>query len=91
MSRFLSASNVFLKKKNPNCYSVRSNKSFRSWAFREHISRALPTETILNLLRSIPLDEEFSLGTLKIIIMWLEVSVIECNGQTPQTKNLVCV
>ena len=87
----------------PNCYSVRSCASYcpyirSDWAFRGHISRALPTETIFNLLRSIPSDaliRDYSrilnLDTLKIIIMWLQVSVIECDRQTPQTKNLVCV
>ena len=84
----------------PNCYSVRSCASYcpyirSDWAFRGHISRA---ETIFNLLRSIPSDalirdysRVLSLDTLEIIIMWLQVSVIECDRQTPQTKNLVCV
>ena len=84
----------------PNCFSVRSFVSpcpyIRSdWAFRGHISRALPTEMILYLLRSsrsefllCRLSRESNLDTLKIIIMWLQVSVIECEGQTPQTKNV---
>ena len=85
----------------PNCFSVRSFVSpcpyIRSdWAFRGHISRALPTDMILYLLRSsrsefllCRLSRESNLDTLKIIIMWLQVSVIECKGQNPQTKILI--
>ena len=87
----------------PNCYSVRSFVSpcpyIRSdWAFRGHISRALPTEMILYLLRSsrsefliCRLSRESNIDTLKIIIMWLQVSDIECEGQNPQTKIPICV
>ena len=60
-----------------------------------HISQALPTEMIFFLLRSIHSESlihdysgELNLDTLEIIIMWLQVSVIECEGQTPQTKNV---
>ena len=69
------------------------------WAFREHISRALPTELIFYLLRSIPSDvliragdfpEELRFDTLEIIIKWLQVSFCECSRQTPQTENLIC-
>ena len=71
-------------------------------AFKEHISHALPTEMIFYLLRSIPSKllllrrslhylEKSELETLEIIIKWLQVSVSECNWQTPQTKNLICV
>ena len=28
--------------------------------------------------------------TLEIIVKWLQVSVSECNRQTPQTKNPIC-
>ena len=64
----------------------------------EHISHALPTEMIFYLLRAIPLKllllrhdydfhyfQELDLDTLEIIIKWLQVSVSECNLQTPQT------
>ena len=64
----------------------------------EHLSYALPTEIIFYLLRSIPSEcllrdysTELKLDTLEIIIKWLQVSVNECNQQTPQTKNLICV
>ena len=51
------------------------------------------------VLRSIPsellLRHEYSrkseLDTLEIIFKWLQVSVSECNRQTPQTENLICV
>ena len=69
-----------------NC-SVRPFPSFiyflePVWGFREHLSRALPTEMILNLLRSIPLKHiildysvESSLDMLENIVDWLQVSV----------------
>ena len=56
------------------------------WSFREHLSRALPTEMIFCLLRSIhpehlirgdPPSDELMLDTLMIIYMWLQVSVSE--------------
>ena len=78
----------------PNCHSVRpylDDDYIRSdWAFRRHISRAIPTETIFYLLRSIPSEflirgysRELMLDTLEIIIKWLQVSVSGCNLQTP--------
>ena len=83
----------------PNCYSVSSRHQLLfagpELAFREHISRALPTEVIFNLLKTIPSESlvrfpgdpgESEYRTLEIIIKWLEVSVCECNQQTPQTK-----
>ena len=71
-----------------NCYSVRPIPSSRSsigsdWSFKEHLSRALPTEMIFSLLRSI--RSECLIGQysaeliLEVIIKWLEVSVSECN------------
>ena len=74
----------------------------RGLSFREHISHALPTEMIFYLLRSIPTKSllrrhplnffrESDLDTLEMIIKWLQVSVSECNRETPQTKNLICV
>ena len=57
----------------------------------EHISRALPTEKIFYLLRSIRSKRlmryylaEWKLVTLEIIIKWLQVSVSECKRQTSQ-------
>ena len=80
----------------PNCYSVSSRHQLLfvgpELAFREHISRALPTEKIFHLLQSIPSERllrfprESEYNTLEIIIKWLQVSVSECNRQTPQTK-----
>ena len=85
----------------PNCYSVRLSSpgcqpfyftGAPELAFREHISRSLPTEMIFHLLQSIPseslirLPGESDYHTLEIIIKWLEVSVSECNPQTLQTK-----
>ena len=83
-------------KHHPNCYSVRppSLRLHRCKSFKEHLSHAHPTEMILYLLRSIPIKSltrdysaELILDTLEIIIDWLQVSVSECNGQMPQTKN----
>ena len=65
-----------------------------------HLSRALPTPMIFYLLQSIPSKSfiratddsgESKLDTLEIIIKWLQVSVSECNRQTPQARNLICV
>ena len=82
----------------PNCYSVTSHRPILygdagpGWAFREHISRALPTEKIFHLLQSIPSERlkrfptELEYHTLEIIFKWLEVSVSECNRPTPQTN-----
>ena len=89
----------------PNYYSVRPSESNRvfiipycHWTSWEHLSRALPTEMIFDLLRSIRSErlmhdrfKEPILDTLEIIIKWLQVSVSECNQQTPQTKNPICV
>ena len=68
------------------------------WDFREHLSRALPTEMIFNLLRSTRSERlmrdystESMFDTLEIIIKWLQVSVSECNRQAPQTKKSICV
>ena len=77
----------------PNCYSVRRSVCFlnRDWTFREHLSRALPTELIFYLLRSIPSEyllrgysAESILDVLEIIIKWLQVSVSEYNRQISQ-------
>ena len=73
----------------PNYYSVRSHPIFEvrpdSAKLKEHISRALPSEMIFNLLQSIPsksliLDsQESKFDMLEIIIKLLQVSVSECN------------
>ena len=67
-------------------------------SFWEHLSHALPTEMIFDLLRTIPSDRHFrhystklKLNTLEFIVKWLQVSVSECYRQTPQTKNPICV
>ena len=85
----------------PNCYSVSSHKPIShsdvgpKLAFMEHISHALLTEMIFHLLQSIPSElllrfprnpGESEYHTMEIIIEWLQVSVSECNRQTPQTK-----
>ena len=83
----------------PNCYSVSSRHKLLfagpELSFREHISRSLPTEMIFHLLQSIPSERllrfpgdprESEYHTLEIITEWLQVSVSECNRQTPQTK-----
>ena len=81
-----------------NCYSVTtvSPSPFYlyhcnispDWAFKGHISHALPTEMIFYLLRSIPSNllihpSEYSrklmCSMLEIIIKWLQVSVSEYN------------
>ena len=75
----------------PNFYPVSSSPFYLyncnispDWAFRDHISRALPTEIIFYLLELIPsksfmkvYSKESMLYTLGIIIKWPQVSVIE--------------
>ena len=65
----------------------------------DHLSRALPTKNIFDLLESIRSESlirhhpaELVFDTLKVIIKWLEVSFRECNRhlETPQTNNLIC-
>ena len=79
----------------PKCYSVRFpsfQEDYRS--LREHLSFALPTEMVFFLLRLISLYHlapELLLDMLETIIKWLQVSVTECNRQTPQTTNLIFV
>ena len=67
----------------PNCYSTSNYLSLGlgpDWCFREHLSHALPSERIFNLLRSIPsrdLVNGYSVGPgwmRDIIIKWLQVS-----------------
>ena len=85
----------------PNCYSVRHSKFglfqksvlrilFPNWSFREHLSRALPTEMIFYLLRSIRSEcliqdysAELMLGVLEIIIEWLQVSIDNTASDKP--------
>ena len=64
----------------------------------DHLSRALPTETIFDLLDLIHSESsishysaELEFDMLKVIIKWLEVSFRECNRQleTPHTNNLI--
>ena len=77
----------------PHCYSAR-HFSFTGQSVWEHLSCALPTEKIFDQLRTIssePLLNDFSTESLEIIVKWLQVSVSECNRQTPQTKNPLCV
>ena len=78
----------------PNCYFVSSSPFYLYhcnvnlyWAFRKHISHALPTEMIFYLLQSIrpewlipvAVGRDSMLYTLEIVIKWLQVSVSECN------------
>ena len=101
MSCFLSPSNIFLIAIFVRFLPRHGRRDVSpDWSFRGHISRSLPTKMIFFLLRSIPSEvliradnyfEELKLDTLEIIIKWLQVSVIEGNRQTPQTKNLICV
>ena len=77
-------SNYYFDRPSP-FYLYHSNNS-PDWAFRGHISRALPTEIFFYLLRSIPSEilirdysGELKLDPLEIIIIWLQVSVNECN------------
>ena len=65
----------------PNCYSTRYHSSGAGPdCVREHLSRALPTERIFNLLRSIssvshiPKYSQKLRDILEIIIKWLQVS-----------------
>ena len=82
-----------------NCYSVRPTGSdlfFKpNWSFREHLHRALPTDMIFYLLRSIRSEHficdysqatESIPDTLEIIIKWLQVGVTVFNRQTPKIK-----
>ena len=92
-----------LHRTSSNCYSARPSSpcpSLRAlnplWSVREHLSRALPTEKIFYLLRSIPSEHlsdysaESMPDMLEVIIKWLQVSVIEWNRQTSHTKNPIC-
>ena len=102
MSSLLSS--VFIKDL-PNCYYVSPLPFYChvewNWSFTDHLSRALPTENIFNLLQSIcqkslePSEfepSEFEPSELKVIIKWLEVSFRKCNRhlETPQTNNPIC-
>ena len=96
-------SSLFIKDL-PNCYYVRplpfSCYVQRNWSFRDHLSRARPTERIINLLRSIRSESlmgdnhtvQSLFDMLKVIIKLLEVSFRECNREleTPQTDNPIC-
>ena len=99
MSCLLSPSNIFLIAIFVRFLPHRPGVN-PDWSFRGHISGSLPTEKIFYLLRSIPskflirasyYSQEVRLDTLETIIKWLQVSVIECNRQTPQTGILICV
>ena len=95
-------SSLFIKDL-PNCYYVRPLQSSchveNNWSFVDHLSCALPTKKIFNLLRRsirsrslmhhCPAELRFDM--LKVIIKWLEVSFRERNRQleTPQTNNLI--
>ena len=68
-------------------------------SFIDHLSRALPTENIFNLLESFHSESlvryyhsEELIDMLKAIINWLEVSFKECRRQleTSQTNNPIC-
>ena len=77
----------------PDCYSVRP--FYRNESLWDHLSRALPTEMIFGLLRSIRserlIHDDYMLDTLEIIIKWLQVSVSEWNWQPSQTKIDLCL
>ena len=45
-----------------------------------HILQLIPSESLIR----VPGESEYH--TLEIVFKWLEVSVSECNEQTPQTK-----
>ena len=73
----------------PNCYSIRVSPSSHLCIFREHLSRALPTKRIFDLLGSyrsehliLVYSPNLKLDTLEVVIKWLQVSVCECNRQT---------
>ena len=78
----------------PNCYFVRRDifSLLLDMTFREHFCHALPTEMIFYLLRSTPSESlcyysgESMPYMLEIIIKWLQVSVSECNRQSPRNK-----
>ena len=89
----LSALSSLFIKDLPNCNYVRplpfSRHVQRNWSFRDHLSRALPTERIINLLRLIRSESVMGdnptvqslFDMLKVIIKFLEVSFRECNRQ----------
>ena len=64
----------------------------------DHLSRALPTETIFDLLDLIHSESsishysaELEFDMLKVIIKWLEVSFKECNRQFETLRtNPIC-
>ena len=76
----------------PKCCSVRPSDCFLvpDWSLWEHLSRALPTETIFHLLQSIRSERLIHAHstklTLEMIINWLQVSDSECDWRTSRTK-----
>jgi len=67
----------------PSPFSPYNHILIADWSFKEHISRALPTEMIIYLLRSIYTlflardgTTESMINSLDIIVKWLEVSVL---------------
>ena len=83
----------------PYCYSVRHYycDQIPDRSLWEHLSRALTTKMIfcqLRLINSDLLIRDYSpslmLDTLEIIIKWLQVSVSECDWQTPRIKISIC-
>ena len=74
-----------LIKDHPDYYYVRSLQISRpvekNWIFMDHLSCALPTKNIFDLLESIRSESlirrfpsELVLDMLKVVIKWLEVS-----------------
>ena len=92
-------SSLFIKDLSNFYYFVRplqfSCHVEKNWSFMDHLSHALPTEKIFELLRYSIRSEsiirhcpaELVFDMLKVIIKWLEVSFKECNRhlETPQT------
>ena len=101
MSSFLSASNIFLIVilLDPFSSSLYYYILNSDWSFKGHISCALPTKMIFNLLRSIRskrlishYSSELMLDMLELIIIkWLQVSFTECNRQTLRLKFDLCL
>ena len=101
MSSLLSS--LFIKDL-PNCYYVRSNRrDEKNWnfiSFMDHLSRALPTKNIFDLIEKqfLPnlnpsyLYDSKSKFDMRKVIKWLKVRFIECNRQLeiPQTNNPIC-
>ena len=86
----------------PHCYSARDSyhdsRLIPDCSHWEHLSRALPTETIIYRLRTTPSDrlfegysEELRLVHWRLLLSGLRSVLVNTTSEIPQTKNPICV